>query len=70
MWAVNGSQNNLILVLKFNFYCKSLVVGYDIEMFIFPFLVYNDAFFTRMATPPLVPTDLSFFVCHNLEGEI
>ena len=35
----------LIPVLKFNFYCKSLVVGYDIEMFIFPFLVYNYAFF-------------------------
>ena len=45
IWAVNGSQNNLIPVLEFNFYCKSLVVGYDIEMFIFPFLVNNNAFF-------------------------
>ena len=32
-------------VLEFNFDCKSLNVGYDIEMFVFPFLVDNDAFF-------------------------
>ena len=31
--------------LELNFDCKSLVVGYDIEMFIFLFLVDNDAFF-------------------------
>ena len=42
-----------------SFYCKSLAVGYDIEMFIFPFLVYNDAFLTRMATLPWVPLNLS-----------
>ena len=38
-------QNNLIPVLEFNFNCKSLIVGYDIEMIIFPFLVDNYAFF-------------------------
>ena len=46
-------------VLEINFDSKSLVVSYDIEMLIFPFLVHNNAFFTRMATLPLVPTDLS-----------
>ena len=46
----------------------SLVVGYYIEMFFFPFLVDNDDFFSKMATPPLMPTDLSFL--HNLEDEI
>ena len=46
-------------VLEINFDSKSLVVSYDIEMLIFPFLVYNNAFFTRMATLPLVPTVLS-----------
>ena len=45
MWAINGSQNNLIPVLEFKFNCKSLVVGYDIEMFVFPFLLYDDALF-------------------------
>ena len=43
----NGSQNNPIPVLEFDFNCKSHIVGYDIEMFIFPFLVYNDAFFDQ-----------------------
>ena len=50
------------------FDCKSLVAGYDIKVFVFAFLVDNDAFFTKMATPPLVPTNLSFL--YNLEGEI
>ena len=36
-------------VLDIDFDCKSLVVGYDIEIFIFPFLVDNDAFFHQVA---------------------
>ena len=31
--------------LEFDFNCKSLIVVYDIEMIIFPFMIYNDAFF-------------------------
>ena len=46
--AINGSQNNLLSVSEFNFDCKSLVVGYDFETFIFPFLVGNYAFFHQM----------------------
>ena len=45
IWAINGCQNNLFPVLEFNFDWKSLVVGYDIEIFIYPSLVDNDAFF-------------------------
>ena len=45
IWAINGSQNNLIPVSELNFDCNSLIVGNDIEMVIFPFLVDNDTFF-------------------------
>ena len=31
--------------MEFDFNCKSLVIGYDIEIFVFPFLVYNNDFF-------------------------
>ena len=57
---VNGSQNNLIPVLEFNFDWKSLIVGYDIEMIIFHSWFTVMPFFTKMAMPPLVPTSLSF----------
>ena len=40
VWAINGSQNNFIPVLELQEHRCS----YDIEIFIFPFLVYNDAF--------------------------
>ena len=47
----------LFSVLEFNFDCKSLVVCCDIAIFVFPFLVDNDVFFTKMATPPLMRTE-------------
>ena len=42
--AINGSQNEPIPILKFNFNSQRLGVGYDIEMLILSFLVCNDAF--------------------------
>ena len=59
IWAINGSQNNLSPILKFSFDCKSLVVGYDIKVFVSHSGLTMMPFFTKMTTPPLVSTNLS-----------
>ena len=39
IWAVNGSQNEVLVMRKFNVDCQGFVVGYDIKIFIPIFFV-------------------------------
>ena len=39
--AVNGSQSKILVVRKFKVDCQGFVFGYDIEIFIPIFFVYN-----------------------------
>ena len=39
--AVNGSQSKILVVRKFKVDCQDFVFGYDIEIFIPIFFVYN-----------------------------
>ena len=62
---------NLFFILEFIFDCKSLVVTYDIEKFVFPFLVTNDddLFLTKWLHHLWCLLICHFCICHNLEGE-
>ena len=41
IWAVNGSQSEVLVMRKFEIDCQGFVFGYDIEIFIPIFFVDN-----------------------------
>ena len=41
IWAVNGSQNEVLVVTKINVNHQGFVVGYDIEIYVAVFLIDN-----------------------------
>ena len=60
IWAVNGSQSEVLVMRKFEIDCQGFVFGYDIEIFILYSLLIIRPCFTRKATPPLWPVEQSF----------
>ena len=45
IWAVNGCQSEALVIGKFKVNCQGFVVGYDIEITIPIFFIYNQAMF-------------------------
>ena len=61
-WAVNSSQNEVLVVRKVNVNHQGFLIGYDIEIYVRYSLLITGPCFTRNATPPLAPVDPSFFI--------
>ena len=45
IWAVNGSQNEVLVVRKINVNYEGFVIGYDINIYIKVFFISNQAMF-------------------------
>ena len=45
IWAVDGSQSEVLVARKFKIDCQGFIFGYDIEISIPKFFVYNWAMF-------------------------
>ena len=58
---MNGCQREVLVIRKFKIDCQGFFIDYDIEVII-PVFVYNQAIFTRKATPPLWPAERSFLI--------
>ena len=52
IWAVNGSQNEVLVVRKVSVNHQCFVIGYDIEIYVMVFFIDN-----WKATPPLAPVE-------------